>query len=75
MTVETFDDSSDEAQAILNPPPIPDPGPSIEDRLAILEAAAQLPDGIPAAFKAATDAAAVVTPVEDPPTKPLKVQP
>ena len=74
--VETLPDDSPEAQAILNPPPRPDPGLTLEDRIAILETAAKLPGGIPVAYATASDAAAVVK--EAAPeqiTKPLQVKP
>lgn len=74
--IETLPDDSPEAQAILNPPPLPPRQPSLADRLAILEAAAQLPEGMPRAFATAKDAAAVVK--EAAPeqiTKPLQVKP
>ena len=49
---------------------------SIDERLAILETAAQLPDGIPRAFAVAKDAAAVVKEASDEQiTKPLQVKP
>ena len=74
--VETLPDDSPEARTILNPPKQPDRGPTLEARLAILETAVQLPDGIPRAFAAAKDAAAVVAVVADEETaKPLKVGP
>jgi hypothetical protein len=74
--VETLPDDSPEAQAILNPPKQPDPAPTLEARLAILETAAQLPDGIPRAFAVAKDAAAVVKEASDEQiTKPLQVKP
>ena len=74
--VETLDDSSPEAQAILDPPKRPDPGPTLEERLAILETAAKLPGGIPVAYATAKDAAAVVKEASDEQiTKPLQVKP